>query len=75
MVEVNGDLIIEIMRKIQADIAFMKHDVSELKTSIADLRQEVHTLKGDVLRQERAIAMLDLRVERIENRLELLRDA
>jgi chromosome segregation ATPase len=71
MTDASSELILEILRKIQSDIAFIKHDVAELKTSVADLRQELHMLKGDILRQERAVAMIDIRVERIETRLNL----
>ena len=74
MNEASENSILEILREIQSDVSVIKHDIKELKSGLASLRQEVHTLKGDLLRQERAIAMLDMRVERIENRLDL-RDA
>ncbi len=71
MTDETTNLVLEILRKVQGDIAFIRHDVTELKTSVILIRQDINTLKGDLLRQEHAIALLDTRVERIENRLNL----
>ena len=61
----------EILRRIQSDMAGVKIDLRELKTSIASLRQQVHVLEGHILRQETSTAMMDVRIERIEGRLDL----
>jgi len=65
------NIVIDILRKIQADIAGMKVDIREMKAGIIGIREQLHTIEGNDLRQERLMAALEVRVERIETRLDL----
>ncbi|WP_374309938.1 hypothetical protein [Methylocella sp.] len=49
----------------------MKDNIRDLQGSVHALRTEVHALRGDVLRQERSMAALELDVDRIKVRLSL----
>ena len=72
MAEVDGTLILEILRKIQADISDIKHDYRELKLRVAVMDGQMTMLTASVqLINERADRM-DEKLERIERRLELV---
>jgi hypothetical protein len=64
-------VVLDILRKIQADMAAVRHDIRELKTGQGRVERELNSLRGDLLRQAETIAVLDFRIERIETRLEL----
>ena len=65
------DLILDILRKMQGDFAELKRDNRELKSGIARLERDLHSLRGDILQQAESIAVIDLRVERVETRMDL----
>lgn len=71
MVDITNELIYQVLQKIQGDISGIKHEIKEMKASITGLREQLHAAEGNYLRQERLMAGLDLRVERIEHRLNL----
>lgn len=71
MTEETDNLVLDILRKLQADIAILKTDVKDIKNQLIDIRTHLVTMQNDALRQERAMASLHLRIERIESRLEL----
>jgi len=45
--------------------------VRDVKSVVNSLREDVHGLRGDLLRHERALAALEADMERIKNRLDL----
>jgi peptidoglycan hydrolase CwlO-like protein len=74
-------IMLDILRKMQADQSELKKDNREIKESLSRLKRQAHSLRGDVqdlrgdfLRQGQTLTGLDIRVERIEMRLDL-RDA
>ena len=52
------DVVVPILRTIQADIAGVKRDVADLKGDVADLKGDVAGLKGDVAELKRDVANL-----------------
>lgn len=70
MVEQTETLVLEILRRIQADIAEMKTDIKDLKAGQIEIRMQLHSMDGNLLRQERTIAALHVKVDRIETRLD-----
>lgn len=67
-----NDLMLDILKELQKGQADLKVGQRELKDGQISLRDEVHALRGDILRQERAIASLEIDVERIKHRLDLV---
>ena len=59
MVEQTETLVLEILRRIQADIAEMKTDIKDLKAGQIEIRMQLHS-----------IAALHVKVDRIETRLD-----
>ena len=65
------NLVLDILRKMQADMVDLKKDNREIKEGLARVERQVHDLRGDFLRQAQTLVGLELRIERIETRLEL----
>ena len=70
MVEQSESLVLEILRRIQSDIAEIKNDIKDLKAGQIETRMQLHSMDGNVLRQERTMAALQVKVDRIETRLD-----
>jgi len=68
---VSNELLYEILKKIQADVAHIKSCVDDHDQQFIALREQVHNLQGDLLRIDRQGAGVQHRLERIERRLEL----
>ena len=58
MVEQSENLVLEILRQIQSDIAEKKNDIKDLKAGQIETRMQLHSMDGNVLRQERTMAAL-----------------
>ena len=68
---ITNELIFEVLKKIQADLAFIKADLSDVKAMQLRLREDFNRLEGDLLHFERMEAGTQLRLDRIEMRLNL----
>jgi predicted nucleic acid-binding Zn-ribbon protein len=68
---VTSDLIYEVLKKVQHTITRMDAKLDDHSRQFIALREQLHTMDGNALRQERLIATLESRIERIESRLEL----
>lgn len=66
------DLMLEILKQLQADLSSVKKDVGELKEGQIRIREDVHSLSGHVLSLERTQHAFDNRLQRIEKRLDLV---
>ncbi|MEW8072604.1 MAG: hypothetical protein AB2826_19480 [Candidatus Thiodiazotropha sp.] len=71
MTRITNELIYEVLKNVQADISELKSVVVELKEGQIGLRGQLHAIQGDALRQERTVAVLQLDIDRIKNRLDL----
>ena len=71
MVNDPQEIVLEHLRAMRSDIGDIKLDVRDLKVGINALRTEVNALRGDILRQERSIAAVEIDVDRINTRLGL----
>lgn len=69
--KVDNQLIYEMLKKIQQSISRMDAKLDDHSRQFIALREQLHTMDGNALRQERLIAGLEVRIERIENRLDL----
>lgn len=52
-------------------MADIKHTLAEHSEQLIRLREDIHGLRGDALRQERTIAAVELNIERVNKRLGL----
>ncbi len=71
MAEVDGVLIMEVMRKIQSDISDMKSDISELKMRATATDEHLSGIFISTTGINNRIDRFDARLERIERRLSL----
>jgi hypothetical protein len=71
MTNKSDNLVLEHLKRIQADAADIKRDVHDLKLSHAMLLNMVGELVKASARSDGRFASLEARVERIEHRLEL----
>jgi len=71
MTEPDSQLILEILRRIQADIVELKQGGRGIKEEIIGLRQQILGLQGDYLRQEQNMTTIAIDLDRIKARLEL----
>lgn len=65
-------LMLEHLKAIRADMTWIKAELQDLKEGQISFREQLHALHGDLLRQERSIAALQLDVGRVKARLTLV---
>lgn len=68
---ITNELMYEVLKKIQQQLGRMDTKLDDHTRQFIALREQLHTLDGNALRQERLIAALEVRIERIEARLDL----
>jgi hypothetical protein len=68
------NIILEHLRAIRADIAVIKNGVRELRDEFIATRLREHARDSDLVTHTQQIARLEVDVERIKRRLELVED-
>ena len=68
---ITNELMYEVLKKVQADVAVIKADLADVKAMQLRLREDFNRFEGDLLRFERIEAGTQLRLDRIETRLNL----
>jgi hypothetical protein len=68
---IDNQLIFEVLKKIQADVSVIKADLADVKAMQLRMREDFNRFEGDLLRFERIEAGTQLRLDRIEIRLNL----
>ena len=71
MTEVTNELMYEVLNVIQQDVFSLKNGVSELKLELNAVRGHMISMQQDVHNIYGVLARHDVRLERIERRLEL----
>lgn len=71
MAEITNELLYEVLKKLQAGQAEIKAMLADHSTQFVRVRQDINNLRGDDLRRETLQAQMDVRLERIEIRLNL----
>jgi hypothetical protein len=71
MTEITNELMYNILKQIQATLAEMKATQLEHSRTLIRVREDINSLRGDDLRRETLQAQMDVRLERIEARLNL----
>ena len=69
-----SDLVLEILKKVQADISEMKAGQRNLRQDVQALHGYLAAMHGDLNSKEGRISELESRVDRVERRLEIADD-
>ena len=69
MTDTPESLVLEHLRAIRADVAMIKADLSDVKAMQLRMREDFNRFEGDLLRFERIEGGTQLRLDRIETRL------
>ncbi|TXN45841.1 hypothetical protein [Methylobacterium sp. WL7] len=72
MAEVTNELIYEVLKAMQARLGNIEEGVREVRGEIRALRTPVHGVQGDLHNLYEAYSALDMRVGRIERRLDIV---
>jgi len=72
MAEVTNELIYEVLKQIQTRISNLEDGQREIKSELQALRGHLVAIQQDVSNLYAVQAKLELRLERIERRLELV---
>lgn len=65
------ELMHELLKKIQKTQSDHSENFRDIKENLIALREDVHGARGDVLRQEKALASVEADLDRIKVRLDL----
>jgi hypothetical protein len=68
---ITNELMYEVLKRMQTDIAVIKAEVADVKAMQLRLREDFNRSEGDLLRFERIESGTQLRLDRIETRLNL----
>lgn len=67
----SNELIYEVLKQLQGGQAEMKATLADVVRQLIRVREDVNNLRGDDLRRETLQAQMDMRLQRIEARLNL----
>ncbi|MBP2549387.1 putative nucleic acid-binding Zn-ribbon protein [Neorhizobium galegae] len=71
MADISNDLMYELLKRMHADIADVKLGQREIKAEVNAMRGAIVALHQDIHNLHTTLARHELRLDRIENRLEL----
>ena len=69
---IGNELIFDVLKKLQEDNIDVKRLINNVKENVMSTRNDIHTLRSDILRQEKALAAVEVDVDRIKNRLDII---
>ncbi len=72
MIEHVENLILEHLKAIRSDISIIKMQIGELTARVTSLENHVAIIVGDILRMNARFDQLEVRIDRIERRLDLV---
>ena len=71
MAGVTNELLLEILKKIQGRLSIVADDVSDIKQCLVTIETYVSTLVREDARLNERLGHLEIRLNRVEQRLEL----
>ena len=71
MAEVTSELMYELMKRVHSEMAGLRDGQHEFRQDSIGLRNQMHILQGDLNNLRTTMAQVLVRLDRIENRLEL----
>jgi phage shock protein A len=71
MAEITNELMYELMKRMHGEMANLLDGQNDLRQDFISLRNHMHVMQGDVNNLRTTMAQVLIRLDRIENRLEL----
>ena len=71
MTEETENLVLEHLRHIREKVDSNTQTLQEMKQQLFNVRDDINGLRSDLLRQERALAAVEVDIDRIKTRLDL----
>ncbi|TDK36650.1 hypothetical protein E2F50_06905 [Rhizobium deserti] len=71
MAEITNELMYELMKRMHGELANLRDGQNDLRQDFISLRNHMHVMQGDVNNLRTTMAQVLIRLDRIENRLEL----
>ena len=71
MTEETESLVLEILKRLQAEFALMRQDMSGMRAEMLSIKQHMAAFMSHELTQDSDVASIKLRLDRIERRLDL----
>jgi TolA-binding protein len=71
MAEITNELMYELMKRMHGEMANLRDGQNDLRQDFISLRNHMHVMQGDVNNLRTTMAQMLIRLDRIENRLEL----
>ncbi|OHV81145.1 hypothetical protein [Rhizobium sp. LCM 4573] len=71
MAEITNELMYELLKRMHAEIGNLREDHRGLRQDFISLRNHMHVMQGDMNNLHTTMAQVLVRLDRIENRLEL----
>ncbi len=68
---ITNELIYEVLKSLQENIRRIDSSLREIKDGQIHIREDINSVRGDVLRHDKSMAGLEVDIERIKNRLDL----
>jgi hypothetical protein len=72
MTDADQNLMLEILKQLQADSANTRRRVGDIHELLIECRKDIHGLEGHSIRHDGQYAQIERRLERIERRLDLV---
>ena len=72
MTDVTNELMYEVLKEIQARLTHVEDNTRDLVKGQLRIRKDINELRGDIIRHDENFARLEVRLDRIEKRLELV---
>ena len=63
---------LEILKRLQSDMAGLKQGQRSIREELIGIRQQLHAVQGDILPQEMDTASILAQLDRIKTRLDLV---
>ncbi|MFN3719405.1 MAG: hypothetical protein ACK4UW_10940 [Rhizobium rhizophilum] len=71
MAEITNEIMYELLKRVHADLANLREDNRGLRQDFISLRSHMHVMQGDLNNLHGTMAQVLVRLDRIEDRLEL----
>jgi predicted nucleic acid-binding Zn-ribbon protein len=72
MADVTNELLLEVLKRMQADLGALKDGQKEIRNEIAAVRGHVVAIQTDISNIYTKTATSEVRLDRIERRLEII---
>ena len=72
MTDETANLVLEILKKLQGEFALMREDMRGMRGEMTAIKQHMAAFMAQQVHQDSEVAMLKLRLDRIERRLDLV---